>query len=110
MVSDPFVSKPDRVVFLRPSFLPRGQWEGVISINHHKRGIARVRGPRIRASIRLKGTKTNVESAEVQSLDLDVNCEVDTLSTPEKKAVQLSDRRDWNDRRTGKGTMSLLGR
>jgi len=33
---------------------------------------------------------THVKSAKVQSLDLDVNCEVDTLSTPEKIIVQLS--------------------
>jgi hypothetical protein len=82
VVSDPFVSESDGV-FLRPGFLLQGQWEGVASMMNHKRGTARVRGARIRASIRLKGSKTNVESAEVQSLDLDVSCEVDTLSTPE---------------------------
>ena len=84
--------------------------EGVALIVNHKRGIARVWEPGISAGIRLEGTKTNVESAEVQSFDLDVDCEVDTLSTPEKKTVQLAYRRNWNARRTGKGTTSLLGR
>ena len=53
---------------------------------NHKRGIARIRGTLISASIiPLKGTTTNVKSAEIQSLDLDVNCEIDTLSTSKKQ-------------------------
>lgn len=57
---------------------------------NHKLGTARVWEPRISVSILIKRTKTNVESAEVQSLDLDVNCEVDTLSIPQAEKKRFS--------------------
>ena len=43
MVSDPFVSEPNGVIFLKPAFLIPSQWEGVVSMMNHERGITRVR-------------------------------------------------------------------